>query len=1016
MKKLMLAVILACATSVVGATQRKVKGDWCSLGTSISWYNNNVNAAGGRFTRGYQSRVMDVYAFAGFVNCAINGGTIVSQANANVPKATYYTIEHGINDWGNSTPIGTIEDYTGNTGNTTFYANYRKLVDKIRAANPTATIILCTPRRGYDFNGFLPENSDAEKNGIKLGDYVEAVRAIAEVEKFQVADFFEKCGTDAELESLSIDVALHPNDDGYQRMADELMHAFDAVFAGATDPFVMTYTWNGPTSTAASWTDSANWLVDGQPTNAYPASSDDTAVFADGTVAVIDLALDSAAGGSAKMTVGEGANVTIKSTAQTVSGFYCYPTIGANATLTFDHVKLVFDPNKMSGYLKMSADTSCLRFVNGAEYSPAWMGWDYQFNRGLWWFEDATFDFTDLIIIGHNANLSHHDIVLVNTTAGSSLKGKNLSYQYGVTGYLYITNSVLRMREDASGMISVGDWTSSGRGIVLSGDESLVSSYMLQLGKNAALEFDYGRTDRAAFQVGVGGFAPDATARLIVDVSNVPDSAKEVPLVSTTGTMTIPEGWLTMDPSCVTASEYVKRIYVSDDGKTLMATLAKPSTDTAPSGRVVIEDAVAGAHEKAVKAVLDDRGAGAESTSITIALYSDAERTLLVRSVKAAEDRTDSSYEVTVSFGDLVLDTPYYVRATLSNNLGEEKVIDADFTFQYPLPSGSEFSWCGWGDGVSWTDPANWGVREGYPASSTQTAAFPENAIAAFDVADLAGVSDVKIKVGTDTVLSITNAAAELKTFTCSPTIGANAVMIFDHVKLSGFPASSSTSSRYLFVNGAEYSPGWISGKGNSAGAWVFENSVFGFTDQMPLGQGGYMQDVVLVNSTAGGDSKGRNMQLAGFLCVSNSVLRMDAKNSGNIGVKDSTAYERGIIISGDESLVTPYLLTMGKKTLLEFDYGRKDRAAIQIGEGGFAPDATAKLVVRLPKSLKRSCEVPLVSCTGTMTIPEAWLALNPESVEAPKQLTGLAVKEVDGVRCLMATFTLNKGMMLIIR
>ena len=33
-----------------------------------------------------------------------------------------------------------------------------------------------------------------------------------------------------ELADLSIDVALHPNDPGYQRMADEIINAFEKVF------------------------------------------------------------------------------------------------------------------------------------------------------------------------------------------------------------------------------------------------------------------------------------------------------------------------------------------------------------------------------------------------------------------------------------------------------------------------------------------------------------------------------------------------------------------------------------------------------------------------------------------------------------------------------------------------------------------------------------------------------------------------------------------------------------------
>ena len=207
--------------------ERKMNGTWCSLGTSISWYNDHV--AKGRFTRGYQSRVMDVLKFDGFVNPAINGGTIVNQANAAVPKADYYTVEHGINDWGHSTPVGTIADYRGNTGNATFYANYRKLIDEIRAANPEAKVILCTPRRGYGFGTYLPANSETPKGGVYLREYADAVRAIAAEEGFPVADFFATCGTDAELKSLSIDVALHPNDAGYQRMADELLRAFAEV-------------------------------------------------------------------------------------------------------------------------------------------------------------------------------------------------------------------------------------------------------------------------------------------------------------------------------------------------------------------------------------------------------------------------------------------------------------------------------------------------------------------------------------------------------------------------------------------------------------------------------------------------------------------------------------------------------------------------------------------------------------------------------------------------------------------
>lgn len=205
---------------------RRMPGKWCSLGTSITWYNDNVKTGGGRFSRGYQDCVRDVLAFDAFSNRGVNGGVVESQFNA-LEKADWYTIEHGINDWGHSVRPGTIEDYVSNASNRTFAANYRILIDRIRALNPDAKIILCTPRRGYGFGTYLPKRSTEPKNGIYLEDYAKVVREIAAHEGFPVADFFANCGEDDELAALSIEVALHPNDAGYQRMADELIRAFE---------------------------------------------------------------------------------------------------------------------------------------------------------------------------------------------------------------------------------------------------------------------------------------------------------------------------------------------------------------------------------------------------------------------------------------------------------------------------------------------------------------------------------------------------------------------------------------------------------------------------------------------------------------------------------------------------------------------------------------------------------------------------------------------------------------------
>lgn len=211
-------------------TPREVDGRWCSLGTSISWLNDNT---GSGVTKGYQTRVMEKIHFKGFSNKAVNGGMISSAVSA-VAKADYYTIEHGINDWGHTTPVGTIDDYINNTKNGTFAATYRQVIDRIFLRSPNARVILCTPRKAYGFGGYLPDHwydpqYDGNGNPIYLEEYANVIRQIAAYESFPVADFFAEAGGQRQLDNWSYDTALHPNDEGMQIMANILIQAFEKI-------------------------------------------------------------------------------------------------------------------------------------------------------------------------------------------------------------------------------------------------------------------------------------------------------------------------------------------------------------------------------------------------------------------------------------------------------------------------------------------------------------------------------------------------------------------------------------------------------------------------------------------------------------------------------------------------------------------------------------------------------------------------------------------------------------------
>ena len=103
------------------------------------------------------------------------------------------------------------------------------VIDRNFAVNPKAKVVLCTPRKAYNFSGYLPNDCMGDINGVYLADYVNIIRQIAEYEGFPLADFYAECGGQRDLARMSMDTALHPNDEGYQMMANVLIPALKKV-------------------------------------------------------------------------------------------------------------------------------------------------------------------------------------------------------------------------------------------------------------------------------------------------------------------------------------------------------------------------------------------------------------------------------------------------------------------------------------------------------------------------------------------------------------------------------------------------------------------------------------------------------------------------------------------------------------------------------------------------------------------------------------------------------------------
>ena len=245
------AVFAFTALSETAVDYVKTK-TWCSLGTSITDFNDVPTS--GR-TKGYQYFLMDKLGWdRAKLTDSGHSGTLVSSSSSKPPDTPcdIYTVEYGVNDWGKGHPVGTLDDYTNYLYNdravrwNNFASCYRNLIEMIRKVNPGAIIILITPRKAYGSSTdagtkmfppacddpTLADSVDSYYDPVQgaavhgdqtyLKDYADLIKAIGEYEGFPVVDWYSDAATQDNLASLSVDVAVHPNDAGYEIMADLL--------------------------------------------------------------------------------------------------------------------------------------------------------------------------------------------------------------------------------------------------------------------------------------------------------------------------------------------------------------------------------------------------------------------------------------------------------------------------------------------------------------------------------------------------------------------------------------------------------------------------------------------------------------------------------------------------------------------------------------------------------------------------------------------------------------------------
>ena len=175
-----------------------------AIGDSITFLDGHPGESNNRTTLGYMARVVEKLPYIHYTNHGHNGWTTARMAGAietlGIEKADIYTVFLGTNDWWTAYPIGSIDDYRDSTGNKTMFGAYRTIINKIRRLNSEAKIILITPMQRGDFVHVKNFKNNAygsykdNKTGHQLSEYADAIKAIAKLENFDLADLYYKSG------------------------------------------------------------------------------------------------------------------------------------------------------------------------------------------------------------------------------------------------------------------------------------------------------------------------------------------------------------------------------------------------------------------------------------------------------------------------------------------------------------------------------------------------------------------------------------------------------------------------------------------------------------------------------------------------------------------------------------------------------------------------------------------------------------------------------------------------------
>ena len=200
---------------------------WVSVGDSIT---NGGNLDSNGISQGYYQDTALTYlpqvnkhykrGYGGYQFGKMTTGSYTANSildkTAEIETGDLYTVLLGTNDFSHAVPIGSTADAAGTTNS--MWGGMKQLLVDLTNKNMNCTVVIITPpKRGTGTGSTLAWN-DTNSLGLKMDDYVAAIKAFANQYALPIIDLYNIAGISARNYSTFLYDGLHPNLAGNPRI------------------------------------------------------------------------------------------------------------------------------------------------------------------------------------------------------------------------------------------------------------------------------------------------------------------------------------------------------------------------------------------------------------------------------------------------------------------------------------------------------------------------------------------------------------------------------------------------------------------------------------------------------------------------------------------------------------------------------------------------------------------------------------------------------------------------------